>query len=116
MTDDERKVVELCEEAIDWIDRYCEARGSYALTRRIRAALSELGELNQVESAEDGVAEPEWLPIESAPKDGPTILVAAEYGAQPSFWNGRWRIALDGSPLKKPTHWLPLPPAPGVER
>ena len=58
-----------------------------------------------------------WLPIETAPKDGTTVLLMA-FGQ-----HGRVRIA-DGEYHKNyevwswtyvmvnPTHWMPLPPAP----
>lgn len=75
----------------------------------------------------------QWLPIETAPKDGTTVLCwSAEFGAResrnitytpgsPGHADGktdRWWEWLE--PKKNwafnwsPTHWVPLPPPPGI--
>lgn len=70
----------------------------------------------------------EWRPIESAPKDGTGVLL---YGMPSEHAGVSWQKAtvlsgyydkLDGAwcsttsawdgPFVKPTHWMPLPPAP----
>lgn len=64
--------------------------------------------------------QPEWLPIDSAPRDGSDILtfdaVLGQYEISgywvnpPRYWDGRhWG---DGEYYHQPTHWLPLPPPP----
>ena len=61
-----------------------------------------------------------WQPMESAPKDGMTVLVAgfSSYGdrltcATLASWSregNRWGKA-DGGVWLEPTHWMPLPDA-----
>lgn len=66
---------------------------------------------------------PQWQPIETAPKDGEELLLCCRYvvdGEDHSvFWVDLW---YDGWWLRypkivftpaQPTHWMPLPPAPG---
>lgn len=64
-------------------------------------------------------------PIETAPKDGTHILAVAEdkewtvvyYKQTHSRLEERWRIhRCSGTHLIKPTHWLPLPKSPEVQR
>ena len=62
-----------------------------------------------------------WRPIETAPKDGTTILVWEDKAAEGehieiAYWDcnefgNRWEAALDGSPLS-PDFWMPLPEPP----
>jgi hypothetical protein len=74
----------------------------------------------------------EWLPIETAPKDGTTILAWSKYLLEPvtaawrrNAWMASWEKGAvieyqgdygteykDASPL---THWQPLPTPPEVE-
>lgn len=59
-------------------------------------------------------AGPEWMPIDSAPRDGTRILIYAPdetdpdtvvaYYAHPDWTCGRYGY--------RPSHWLPLPPRP----
>lgn len=70
----------------------------------------------------------EWLPIETAPKDGSVILVNDTTGATPwaaakwlqgEQWSG-WiyddELALDNNPVGPlPTVWLQLPPMPDLD-
>ena len=79
----------------------------------------------------------EWQPIETAPKDGSTILIYGDNEVSVVFWEvrrtlGAWRctgygdLAFedDGSPYsppsrlipQNPTHWMPLPVPPGEEK
>jgi hypothetical protein len=59
----------------------------------------------------------EWQSIESAPKDGRTLLMWAPgfgLGALVLYWmDGYWREPANGLGLKVvPTHWMALPPSP----
>lgn len=59
----------------------------------------------------------EWLPIESAPKDGRDILLYRP-GWMSSmcvgYWNLTYKIwrAVEGPQFINVTHWTPLPPPP----
>jgi len=70
-----------------------------------------------------------WLPIETAPKDGTEVLVCDKYGnrhvaaflAQMYFGHETrpaWMYGEIGDPYHNeevevvPTHWMPLPPLP----
>ncbi|WP_426789174.1 DUF551 domain-containing protein [Achromobacter xylosoxidans] len=60
-----------------------------------------------------------WLPIESAPKDGRCVLLWNErYNAAITgqfYGLGGWKLDGEMPPLfHQPTHWMPLPAAPGV--
>lgn len=76
---------------------------------------------------------PQWLPIETAPKDGTNVLCwSAEFGAResrnitytpgsPGHAEGRTDRWWEWLEPKKcwafnwsPTHWMPLPPPPGI--
>lgn len=85
---------------------------------------------------------PAWMPIATAPKDGTEIIgvFSCDYGYQvtPTVY-GPWTIRFDGrewvsswdghrvissqcdfgtdyhDPDIEPTHWMPMPPAPGVK-
>jgi len=83
-----------------------------------------------LESARDEMSAriPQWLPIETAPRDEAQIILAngstvsvggwvsdvdqgAEYEGQ--LGNaGWWAIEWPGPDAPKPTHWMPLPPPP----
>lgn len=59
----------------------------------------------------------QWLPIESAPRDGTRILILSECGVhEGEFANSRvWHSRRgDGSAffIHEPTHWMPLPETP----
>lgn len=72
--------------------------------------------------------EPEWLPIETAPKDGSFIIVSGGPPHEPQFvaqWVGkRWLMPMkpgltQPSDYPRPTHWLSMltaPPADWPER
>lgn len=57
-----------------------------------------------------------WRPIETAPKKGHPIIIAAYqyHPVSPAYWNGRCWVtigcATEGG--EEPTHWMPLPEAP----
>lgn len=65
-------------------------------------------------------AQPQWQPIETAPKLGERFLVHCEGGHLEVAFNLRGKIIGDSGSntltLKdkgyKPTHWMPLPPPP----
>lgn len=64
--------------------------------------------------------ESQWKPIESAPRDGTTILgywaPAVEMGSSAidvTCWLGRWTDPDDvEAHYNDPTHWMPLPAPP----
>jgi hypothetical protein len=57
-----------------------------------------------------------WRPIETAPRDGTTILVGRWDGAMATIYNDHWAEEpgcwCDSSPSFQPTHWMPLPEPP----
>lgn len=74
-----------------------------------------------------------WQPIETAPKDGTDILIYSKGNMAVVWWAREWdgeeipeseqawyvwdgKDALYGArrDLQNPTHWMPLPPAPGA--
>jgi hypothetical protein len=71
---------------------------------------------------------PGWMPIETAPKDGTRVLLGYERShSEEGYWMGEsssnyWSetgwFASDEDPLtthpSKPSHWMPLPAAPGA--
>jgi hypothetical protein len=84
----------------------------------------------RAESAEGQVdaltrAQADWQPIETAPKDGDTVIVYAAHYVRshgvPASWDrdpederGQcWRVADAIADRVKPTHWMPLPSPPG---
>jgi hypothetical protein len=67
----------------------------------------------------------EWQPIETAPKDGTTILAffadrvgyVARQDVQAVAWreNDGWASTQTGWTLAWPTHWMPLPDPPKAD-
>lgn len=70
----------------------------------------------------------EWQPIETAPKDGTTVLllilgvvIEGSWGRNAClFWDVAW-LPSHGCgccthPNPEPTHWMPLPPPPGADQ
>jgi len=57
---------------------------------------------------------PDWQPIETAPKDGTTILVFHNGSMWTVLWSDvqEWHDANDYG--YTPTHWMPLPKPPTV--
>lgn len=66
-----------------------------------------------------------WLPIETAPKDGTRILATCADAQAPrasvTWWDDKWMIQMvpdkfvSGDPRQWfPTHWMPLPAAPKI--
>lgn len=58
----------------------------------------------------------EWLPIESAPRDGTTVLLWAPHWKTPetgwTYGRDDWQDCRKDTPTRPPTHWQPLPPPP----
>lgn len=61
----------------------------------------------------------EWQPIETAPKDGTSVLVVGAYGyVLMARWKemtrvpSRWESYGLGAIRFEPTHWMPLPEPP----
>ncbi len=58
---------------------------------------------------------PQWLPIESAPKDRSRILVShGSNGACVVYWSDSFDLWMTtgGNFIRDITHWMPLPPPP----
>ena len=59
-----------------------------------------------------------WQPIETAPKDGTTVLLAWPSGMVTAGYRSRYENVGWATPhgtysgVYQPTHWQPLPPAP----
>lgn len=59
----------------------------------------------------------EWLPIESAPRDGTLVFLYEPHSCGGFMFvgvlalDGVWRNNLDLE-VQNPTHWMPLPPTP----
>jgi hypothetical protein len=72
---------------------------------------------------ETGGAFPAWQPIATAPKDGTRFLAACPDGTIDFFhwqdarphvgWRDSFIWVYPEGRADGPTHWLPLPPAPG---
>lgn len=63
--------------------------------------------------------EPQWLPIDSAPKDGSPVLVYIPSYSRPtwaSYDNGEWTEEDDYLHEVSPTHWFQLPEPPSQKR
>jgi hypothetical protein len=71
----------------------------------------------------------EWMPIETAPKDGTPLLLAVvngdPLGGIPMICAGRWTVegpyifgwwgvAANSVCISRPTHWQPLPAPPAL--
>ncbi|TAN27675.1 MAG: hypothetical protein EPN31_09765 [Castellaniella sp.] len=57
---------------------------------------------------------PKWLPISTAPEDGRNLI--GGYGRNRPFemYCGAFGEWIDmGGRVRNPSHWMPLPPAPG---
>lgn len=61
-----------------------------------------------------------WMTIESAPKDGTWISLFCDWSdrcKRPTYMTGRWRGDCwrnEAGWVLVPTHWMPLPPPPGI--
>jgi len=62
-----------------------------------------------------------WQPIATAPQNGTHILIFAEQAVSVGRWHRDWVYYAGGVPAEydgetatafRPTHWMPLPPAP----
>jgi hypothetical protein len=57
----------------------------------------------------------EWLPIETAPKDGTDVLVYGHGVIRTAIWDGKtgaFRVNAYAFVVIDPTHWQPLPEPP----
>ena len=87
----------------------------------------EIIQVIRVEDVEDAVAAAisawnrradDWHPIETAPRDGTSIVVDNGRGQFTCAWDDDWWQVWDGKndhPLRgsEPTYWRPLPKGPG---
>jgi len=78
--------------------------------------------IRALESARDEMAKriPQWLPIESAPKDGTRIHVWRRHGTYPRQvkYDAQYDAFQDddGIHVHGLTHWMPLPPPPPADK
>jgi len=95
-----------------------EAFDKWAVSPQIDACVSNQDWLTW--QAAWSAAQPQWLPIDTAPKDGTPILIGiegAEYHASKAWWDDEKALWLINErpcvyiPLQ-PTHWMPLPTPP----
>lgn len=62
-----------------------------------------------------------WKSIETAPRDGSQVLVfcdASDIPISGGYWYKKEKCWICGGYMRKqfpPTHWMPLPPAPGQQ-
>lgn len=57
-----------------------------------------------------------WQPIETAPKDGSFILLSTPKGRiADGFWSLHYKVWSWPYVMVEPTHWTPLPVAPGAQ-
>lgn len=54
----------------------------------------------------------EWMPIESAPKDGTDVLLWCGWAMTGLWHKGEWYTADSVDPIYMVTHWMPLPDPP----
>lgn len=110
--DDPKKALKALELVQDWISDQLPipTRGATAMLVRISTAINVL--------ANNG-----WQPIETAPKDGREVLViAGQQSPSGRYFTAYWDDFHDGwyyraqGFVPKPTHWMPLPPLPQIER
>lgn len=107
-TQDVSALVEVMQEAADRLEGI--KGGSVSDTiAMMRAALS------SAQAAPARVV-PEWQPIETAPKDGKSVLVLRTGDLWPgvAFLSGRnrWHWSTSGAWAGQPSYWMPLPAAP----
>lgn len=60
----------------------------------------------------DEIANPDWRPIDTAPKGGTVILLATSIGVVATAWNESGYFGSGYCEYDCATHWMPLPPAP----
>ena len=58
---------------------------------------------------------PQWQPIETAPKDGTSLLLLGSGGVWIAEWDGKYWYAGDNF-VDFPSHWMPLPPPPTTNK
>ena len=124
MTPTPNMTAEQLERCRDAFERWCKSQWPYTFERSPTAInlyhVWEVQNLWEAFQAAWQAAQPKWLPIESAPRDGTKILVledcdvfAAHFndtGDDDSYWS-----VYCGQPAvyqPRPTHWMPLPAPP----
>lgn len=105
---------------------YLESRGTEILAFHSKVRTDDV--LRKVWDEAQRQATPTWQPIETAPKNGTWILLAAKDDREENLavQSGFWSIIYDGWRDFKndncaiggfePTHWMPLPPAPTASK
>ncbi len=94
---------------------------TYSYDMEVAAALHELKRLTAASVPASPPTREGWQPIETAPKDAYLLGWWPYWSSTPvivkfATARGRWEseVALQDDTADKPTHWMPLPPAPAV--
>ena len=89
------------------------------IERRL-AVLESPGQMPSMQNVVQHASAPQWQPIETAPKDGTSVLVCRvntkpEAAVQPirtDWWSNHYEQWMKSNAYSQPTHWMPLPPPP----
>lgn len=94
--------------ALEWIENLPDEDGNKTRLYGLILA-SEVRRLRALVEAQ------EWLPIDTAPRDGTAILIhSPSFCECGHFGNGEWRVTWDDTVFGWPQFWRPLPPNPGA--
>jgi len=114
---DNAALLKKVDEAIAWHEGDCSPHALLehelaCLQKAVEEATIDLAQLrSQIAELE---AERKWRPIETAPKDGTSILLWDEFNEiVGSYYAESWMA--EGNYVV-PTHWMPLPPSPKEEK
>lgn len=120
--DDKPRLCEICAQPVLLTERHtqCDGRFWHPFCRNAQEAIDEYRTKWQAlrdrfdEEYQNSLTKPiTWQPIETAPKDGTSVLVYEGGHQAVVFWLGGSAGWSDGEHVKlSPTHWMPLPPEP----
>lgn len=109
----------------EWTSAYGHADAMAEVRERMSSLLQPMVDKawSRFEAAVQAPAVQAWQPIETAPQDGTVVLAMLPDSDVPqtvrwSLKDGCWSVAFDDWHLRgrdTPTHWMPLPAAPGFD-